>query len=77
MSDTPYVHNSGQWYWIKKKETLPKKIILYPYKEKWDCSLCSETKEGCVYINGHLKGSGSRPYLIVCPECRVKLKEVL
>jgi len=60
---------------VKKKKTSPLQFI--EYTEDSSCMSCSgcakRVLKGSLYIGGNLSGSGSKPFLILCPECQVVL----
>ena len=61
----------------KKKEKTG--LRFSEYTEDSSCMSCSgctkRVLKGSLYIGGNLSGSGSKPFLILCPECQDELYE--
>lgn len=60
----------------KKKVSTGFAILEYGNDSNMPCSGCTKkVSSGSVYIGGRLVGSGSKPFLIVCPSCQETLGE--
>jgi len=74
------VYTSGT---MKNKTLAPKKLRFFPIRDypitgSIDCSGCGTGNvNNGEQIFGNLRGSGSMPFLILCPDCKKDLVEYL